>query len=74
MYCSKCGAPMADGALLCSACGQAFSTGAALARRTSPQALAAAPRVDYGGFWLRFLAYLIDGVVITATPPGCPPR
>jgi uncharacterized RDD family membrane protein YckC len=29
------------------------------------QAVAAAPRVDYGGFWLRFLAYLIDGAVIT---------
>lgn len=28
------------------------------------QAVAAAPRVDYGGFWLRFLAYLIDGAVI----------
>ena len=65
VYCSKCGAPMADGALLCSACGQAFSTGAALAPRVSRQAAAAAPRVDYGGFWLRFLAYLIDGVVIT---------
>ncbi|HKW61216.1 MAG TPA: RDD family protein [Candidatus Acidoferrum sp.] len=24
----------------------------------------AAPRVEYGGFWLRFLAYLIDGAVI----------
>jgi len=56
---------MADGALLCSACGQAFSTGTVLARPMSAPALAAAPRVDYGGFWLRFLAYLIDGVVIT---------
>ncbi len=28
-------------------------------------AVAAAPRVEYGGFWLRFLAYLIDGAVIT---------
>jgi len=27
--------------------------------------VAAAPRVEYGGFWLRFLAYLIDGAVIT---------
>jgi uncharacterized RDD family membrane protein YckC len=56
---------MADGAMFCSACGQAFSTGAALARPVSSQPVAAVPRVDYGGFWLRFLAYLIDGAVIT---------
>lgn len=64
MYCSKCGAQMADDAVFCSACGQAFSTGASPGRLLSAPAVAAAPRVDYGGFWLRFLAYLIDGAVI----------
>ena len=64
MYCSKCGAQMADDVVFCSACGQAFSTGAAPTRLLSAQAVAATPRVDYGGFWLRFLAYLIDGAVI----------
>ena len=67
MYCSKCGAPMADGAAFCSACGQAFSNAVALPR--SPMmngpAVAAVPRVEYGGFWLRFVAYLIDGVVMS---------
>lgn len=63
MYCSKCGAMMADGAMFCAACGQAFSTPAAIAHPTSAQS-AASPRVEYGGFWLRFLAYLIDGAVI----------
>ena len=63
MYCSKCGALLADGAMFCSACGQAFSTAAAMARPMNAQA-PAAPRVEYGGFWLRFLAYLIDGAVI----------
>ncbi len=66
MYCSKCGALMADGAVFCSACGQAFSAAATLARPPmNSQAVAATPRVEYGGFWLRFLAYLIDGAVIT---------
>jgi uncharacterized RDD family membrane protein YckC len=64
VYCSKCGAQMADDVVFCSACGQAFSTGAAPARLLRAQAVAATPRVDYGGFWLRFLAYLIDGAVI----------
>jgi uncharacterized RDD family membrane protein YckC len=54
---------MADGATFCSACGQAFSTAVAIARPMNIQ-VASAPRVDYGGFWLRFLAYLIDGAVI----------
>lgn len=64
MYCSKCGAQMADGAVFCSACGQAFAAAAPPARPAYLQAAAAAPRVDYGGFWLRFLAYLIDSAVI----------
>ena len=63
MYCSKCGALMADGATFCPACGQAFSTAVAIARPMNVQG-AAASRVEYGGFWLRFLAYLIDGAVI----------
>jgi uncharacterized RDD family membrane protein YckC len=60
---------MADGALFCSACGQAFSAAAAARPSTSLPAVATAaataPRVEFGGFWLRFLAYLIDGAVIT---------
>lgn len=63
MYCSKCGAMMADGTTFCSACGQAFSSATVIARPMSAQ-VTAAPRVEYGGFWLRFLAYLIDGAVI----------
>ena len=66
MYCSKCGALMADGAVFCSACGQTFSSGVVIARSPmSAQTAPAAARVEYGGFWLRFLAYLIDGAVIT---------
>jgi uncharacterized RDD family membrane protein YckC len=66
VYCSKCGAAMADGAAFCSSCGQAFSA-AALPRAPmmNPPAIAPGPRVEYGGFWLRFLAYLIDGVVMS---------
>jgi uncharacterized RDD family membrane protein YckC len=62
VYCSKCGAAMADGASFCSACGQAFSRAAAPPYAGVP---AAAPRVEYAGFWLRFLAYLIDSVVMS---------
>ena len=61
MYCSKCGAAMADGAAFCSSCGQSFSL-----RSAAPMvgAFAVVPRVEYAGFWLRFLALLIDNAVM----------
>ncbi len=80
MFCSKCGSVMAEGAAFCSNCGQAFSVAAARTPMlAAPVAVPAAggtaavpayagyfavPRVEYAGFWLRFLAYIIDNVVI----------
>ena len=70
MYCSKCGSAMPDGSVFCSTCGQAFSVAAA-APRVPPMnvpaaapAYAVVPRVEYAGFWLRVLAYVIDNAVI----------
>ena len=79
MFCSKCGSVMAEGAAFCTNCGQAFSAAVARTPMLPvPVAVAAAggtavpaypgyavvPRVEYAGFWLRFLAYIIDNVVI----------
>jgi len=81
VYCSKCGAAMADGAAFCSSCGQAFALVAAPPRAPMVSAslptpmgvaasvpayagYAAVPRVEYAGFWLRFLALLIDNAVM----------
>jgi uncharacterized RDD family membrane protein YckC len=81
MYCSKCGANVADGIAFCSACGQpmvGFSVGqAAGAIPATPagtvyappaqaawQAPAARQAVAYAGFWLRFVAAFIDGLVL----------
>jgi uncharacterized RDD family membrane protein YckC len=68
---------MADGAAFCVNCGQTFSV-AALPRAPilgAPAAVpaaggaavavyAAVPRVEYAGFWVRFLAFLIDNAVM----------
>ncbi len=72
MYCSKCGATVAEGAAFCGSCGQ--STGAALAAQTQagvltpppapPVPQAAATGVLYAGFWLRVVAAIIDGLII----------
>ena len=69
MYCSRCGAAMPEGAGFCSNCGQAFSVAASVPRAhamsvTPAVPASAVPNVEYAGFWLRVLAYLIDSVVI----------
>ncbi len=60
MYCSKCGAVVAEGASFCPACG--LPTGGIAG--AVPVAGAGAPPPMYAGFWLRFVAYLIDSVIL----------
>jgi uncharacterized RDD family membrane protein YckC len=63
---------MSDGAAFCSNCGQAFLVATAPPRiplSSSPTApvyaaVVAAPRVDYAGFWLRLLAFIIDNAIL----------
>ena len=80
MYCSKCGVNLAAGAAFCGSCGTPTGTpAAAVARATAPPAYVGgsshAPYADpaglvvsrgfsYGGFWLRLVASLIDGVIM----------
>jgi len=80
VFCSKCGSVMVAGAAFCGNCGQAFSVAAvahspmlaalAVAIPAGGAAVpvhsgyAVIPSVAYAGFWLRFLAYLIDNIVI----------
>jgi len=72
MFCSKCGATVPEGVSFCPACGQpaggaptamppARSPGVAAAYAASAEARRP---VYYAGFWLRFVAYLIDIVII----------
>ncbi|HEV2298083.1 MAG TPA: RDD family protein [Candidatus Acidoferrales bacterium] len=90
MFCSKCGAQVADSAAFCPACGQATRAEAPVPRGIplapggftpaaasypppppSPGTVPTAyPRtapmraVAYAGFWLRFVAWIIDFVVL----------
>lgn len=76
MYCSRCGTAQADNAAFCGACGQPL--GAALRSAAPPPAIATTPPSvpplatatpvpavysPYAGFWLRFVAYVIDGLM-----------
>ena len=71
MFCSKCGANVAEGVAFCSNCGQA--TGGVSAGAAAAPAYGAAPtypapagaqRMEYAGFWLRFVAIIIDIVAL----------
>lgn len=61
---------MPEGTVFCSNCGQAFSVATNIARippRGGSAALPsypAVPRVEYAGFWLRVLAYVIDSAAV----------
>ena len=72
MHCSSCGAATADGSAFCGSCGRpiigysvAQASAAAPAVGAAPEVAAAATRT-YAGFWLRFVAYVIDGLIVGA--------
>lgn len=91
MYCSKCGAQVAEGTAFCGACGQPMggvppvaapptvaiggASGNTVAVYGGPGGVSphAAAGVSvtlpspYAGFWLRFLAYIIDSIVVGIT-------
>jgi uncharacterized RDD family membrane protein YckC len=71
MFCSKCGANVPDNATFCGACGQPTGgVAAAVPVAAAPAVTYAAPgavvrpTVQYAGFWLRFVAFIIDAIIL----------
>lgn len=68
MFCSKCGADVSDGAVFCSKCGQPMGSAPANQPASPPSMTAwnttALAPAKYAGFWLRFVAYVIDSFAI----------
>ena len=66
MFCSKCGASVADGAAFCGACGQPVpAVGVVPAATYVNSGVVARPQVEFAGFWLRFVALIIDTIVFS---------
>jgi uncharacterized RDD family membrane protein YckC len=75
VYCSKCGSEISNATAFCPTCGQAVTLVVATAAPQASMTVAPIPSapmvlanagyggVEYAGFWLRFVAYIIDGVV-----------
>src|SRR4051812_31912114 len=80
-FCSQCGAPNTAGAQFCQRCGATIQPGTVAAPASVPSPVAAAPSqmpvayrgaasisggVRYGGFWIRFVAAIIDAIIVQA--------
>ncbi len=71
MFCSSCGATVPDGTAFCNSCGRPM-VGYSISQSPVGPTDAAVPSAGvttaagtvYAGFWLRFVAYLIDSVVV----------
>ena len=83
MYCSKCGAQLAEDSVFCGLCGTptgrsttaaapaplppspSYPRPAIASPYADPAGLAVSRGFSYAGFWLRFVAHLIDSLIIT---------
>jgi uncharacterized RDD family membrane protein YckC len=61
LHCGKCGAEIPEGAERCGSCGAAVAQAGPAA---NPFGAARKPAVRYAGFWLRFLAFIVDSLVL----------
>ena len=63
MFCSRCGLRVEVGARYWQVCGQEVGS-SATSLATPAGALVCTP-LPYAGFWIRFVAFLIDGVILS---------
>jgi uncharacterized RDD family membrane protein YckC len=61
MFCPKCGMAQTAGAAFCISCGQSQAPGATV---PVPPGTTASVWVEYAGFWRRFGANFIDGILV----------
>ena len=67
MYCSKCGAILGADAGYCVSCGAPVvrAAGVAVPENVGVAGFSTTQSVTYAGFWLRLVAHLIDGLILS---------
>ncbi len=66
IFCNQCGQQSAAGATFCTRCGASLVSAGSAAMPQTPLPGATFVARQYGGFWIRFVAALIDGIIIWA--------
>src|SRR5208283_990926 len=68
VYCSKCGAILGADASYCVSCGAPVvrAAGVAVPANVGVAGFSTTQSVTYAGFWLRWVAHLIDGLIVGA--------
>ena len=66
MFCSRCGRGLDTTTQICPACGRDTGIRPRAQLTSSPSRVSAAPaaRITYAGFWLRFLAWVLDEAML----------
>jgi uncharacterized RDD family membrane protein YckC len=64
MDCAQCGATLAPGSRFCASCGATVDAGMPPGAQGMAGFAPTATAVEYAGFWIRFLAIIIDGVIL----------
>src|ERR1700687_4162463 len=68
MFCTRCGLRVEEGVRFCKNCGQEVGAPAPIAENAPAQPTAVVAPVSaplpYAGFWIRFVALLIDGLIL----------
>lgn len=66
MFCSRCGTVVSEAAAFCSTCGAPVAGTGVIPPAPAPAGAGptVGPAVHYAGFWLRFVAFIIDQLII----------
>ena len=63
MFCSRCGQRVEEGTRYCQICGQ--EVGSPGTPQANPVSAPVSTPARYAGFWVRFVAFLIDGIILS---------
>jgi uncharacterized RDD family membrane protein YckC len=65
LFCSQCGTQNTAGAVFCQRCGAGLQPRTQITTGAAPVGAYVASSAGYGGFWIRFVAFVIDGIIIS---------
>ena len=64
MFCPKCGVQQAEGAYYCKNCGKLLPQSGTAPAGSQQTGASALTWVEYAGFWRRFAASILDGILV----------